>query len=88
MSTIYDLTKEAVEQHRSQFPAESVTVWQGKKVRVSLYRYQGLLYLSATNGVLGQSATVRAGICSPLNGWAFSLTRADYNSWVSRVKKL
>lgn len=85
--TLYDLARQAVEKHAGAFPVDSVGIWKTARLTVFIRRYNGALTMHAINGNPHKSQRVRCGYVGP-NGWHFDLSRADYDRWASRAKRL
>lgn len=81
---LYALAKNKIESTTCWPSGESVTIWASGSVKVNIEAgptNSGRLDLVLYNG---ERHRVEAGHFSPMKGWKFNLTRADYAGWVER----
>jgi len=87
-ATIYERAKATIEGARQWPSGDAAIIWEGKHSRVFIKEFNGLLSLNAQNGKPGAIERTRCGYLNPADGWHFDLTRAGYDRWAERAKRL
>ena len=80
--------QQVVESNPQWYSGQTRVVWEGNAHKVTISEHGrdggGLATLRIRNGKAGES--VQCGHLDPAQGWVWTLSRSEYESWVERAR--